>query len=94
MSILNIYSTDVDNSSLLYKPSNKSVNYSDHDSNLNQIVDNFKNDEEWKVQVMNTELNIKSLPNQMTSEDFGQHEIKRKRRATANISTGTYLCFY
>ena len=57
-------------------------------------MDNFKNDEEWKVQVINTELNVKSLPNQMTSEDFRQHEIKRKRRATANTSTGIYLCLY
>ena len=57
-------------------------------------MDNFKNDEERKVQVINTELNIKSLPNQMTSEDFRQHEIKRKRRATTNTSTGTYLCLY
>ena len=55
---------------------------------------NFKNDGERKVQVMNTELNIKSLPNQMTSEDFRQHEIKRKRQATSNTSTGTYLCLY
>ena len=57
-------------------------------------MDNLKNDEERKLQVMNTELNIKSLPNQMTSEDFIQHEINRKRRATANTSTGTYLCLY
>ena len=55
-------------------------------------MDNFKNNEEQKVVVMNTELNIKSFSNQMTSEDFRQHEIKRKRRATANVSTGTYLC--
>ena len=57
-------------------------------------MDTFKNDEEWKVQVMNTERNTKSLPNQMTSEDFRQHEINRKRRATENTSTGTYLYLY
>ena len=57
-------------------------------------MDNFQNDEEQKLQVMNSELNIKSLPNQMTSENIRQHEINRKIRATENISTGTYLCLY
>ena len=57
-------------------------------------MDNFENDEERKLQMMNTELNIKSLPNQMTSEDFRHHEINRKIRATENTSTGTYLCLY
>ena len=91
---LSIHSTDVDNSSVLHKSSNKSVNYSDHNNNLDQIVDDFRNDEEQKLQVMNSELNIKSLPNQMTSEDTRQHDINRKIRATANTSTGTYLCLY
>ena len=54
-------------------------------------MDNFEN-EGQKLQVMNTELNTKSLPNQMTSEDFRQHEINRKIRATENTSTGMYLC--
>ena len=93
-SILNIYSIDVDNSSVLHKPTHKLVNYSDHNSNLDQIVDNFQNDEEQKLQAMNSELNIKSIPNQVTSEDIRQHEINRKIRATANTSTGTYLCLY
>ena len=48
-------------------------------------MDNFKNDVEQKLQVMNSELN---------SEDVRQHEINRKIRATANTSTGTYLCLY